>query len=54
MSELKRFLIISTFLVLLGSVGFAQQTSSVTGIVTDSTGAAIAGADVKLTNKTGA
>jgi Carboxypeptidase regulatory-like domain len=54
MPELKRFLIISTFLVLLGSVGFAQQTSSVTGIVTDSTGAAIAGADVKLTNKTGA
>jgi len=55
MMEAKRLLIASLLVALFSVVVWGQQTSSVTGVVTDTTGAVISGADVKLTDtKTGA
>jgi Carboxypeptidase regulatory-like domain len=54
MFEAKRSMIISMFILLFAVVVHAQQASSVTGVVTDSTGAVIGGVEVKLTDtKTG-
>ena len=54
MKDVKRIWMI-LFLMLAPMVGWGQQTSSVTGVVTDTTGAVIRGADVKLSDpKTGA
>jgi Carboxypeptidase regulatory-like domain/TonB dependent receptor len=53
MKEAKYPLILSLLLMLFPSVVMGQQASSVTGVVTDATGASISGAEVKLTdNKT--
>ncbi len=50
MKEAKRLLLISTLLVLFPVVVLGQQTSAVTGVVADSTGAVIRGVEVKLTD----
>jgi len=50
MTGLKRLLIMSALVLLFPVVVLGQQTSSVTGIVTDTTGAVIRGAEVKLTD----
>jgi len=50
MTEVKRLLIRSLLLALLPVVALGQQTSSVTGVVTDTTGAVIGGVEVKLTD----
>jgi len=50
MTELKRLLIMSVLVLLFPVVALGQQTSSVTGIVTDTTGAVIRGVEVKLTD----
>jgi hypothetical protein len=50
MKEAKYPLILSLLLMLFPSVVPGQQASSVTGVVTDMTGAAISGAEVKLTD----
>ncbi len=50
MLEAKRFLMMSLLLVLFPVLVWGQQTSSMTGVVTDSAGAAVSGADVKLTD----
>src|SRR5262245_1462481 len=50
MTEVKRLLIMSLLVALFPVVVLGQQTSSVTGVVTDSTGAVIGGVDVKLTD----
>src|SRR5215510_360260 len=47
---MKNALILSLLLMFFPIVGLAQQTSSITGVVTDKTGAAISGAEVKLTD----
>src|SRR5215510_2666605 len=55
MIEMKRLLIMSLLVALFPVVVWGQQTSAVTGVVTDTTGAVLSGAEVKLTNtKTGA
>jgi hypothetical protein len=50
MKEVKRLLIVAVFVMLVSSVVWGQQTSAVTGVVTDSTGAVIRGVDVKITD----
>jgi hypothetical protein len=50
MIKAKQLLILSLLLMLFPVLVLGQQTSSVTGIVTDATGAVIRGADVKLTD----
>jgi len=50
MMEAKRLLIVSWLLVLFPLVVLGQQTSSVTGVVTDPSGAVISGVEVKLTD----
>jgi Carboxypeptidase regulatory-like domain len=50
MKEAKYPLILSLLLMLFPSVVMGQQGSSVTGVVTDATGASISGAEVKLTD----
>src|SRR5262245_39082141 len=50
MTEVKRLLIVSLLVAMFPLGVLAQQTSAVTGVVTDSTGAAISGAEVKLTD----
>ncbi|MBO0797757.1 MAG: carboxypeptidase regulatory-like domain-containing protein, partial [Blastocatellia bacterium] len=48
MKDAKRTLILSLLLILFPIIARAQQTSSITGVVTDSNGAAISDAVVKL------
>src|SRR5262249_27651603 len=50
MTEVKRLLIMSLLVALFPAAVLGQQTSAVTGVVTDTTGAAISGAEVKLTD----
>jgi hypothetical protein len=50
MIEVKRLLIVSFFLALFSSVVLGQQTSALTGVVTDANGAVVRGVDVKLTD----
>ncbi|HKQ73763.1 MAG TPA: TonB-dependent receptor [Blastocatellia bacterium] len=50
MSEVKRLLIMSLLFALFPVAAMGQQTSAVTGVVTDSTGAVINGVEVKLTD----
>ncbi len=50
MTEVKRLLIMSLLVALFPIAVWGQQASSVTGIVTDTTGAVISGAEVKLTD----
>jgi Carboxypeptidase regulatory-like domain len=50
MIKAKQLLILSLLLMLFPVLVLGQQTSSVTGVVTDATGAVISGADVKLTD----
>ncbi|MCI0338120.1 MAG: TonB-dependent receptor, partial [Acidobacteria bacterium] len=50
MMEAKRSLIVFLLLLMFPVLVCGQQTSSVTGVVTDTTGAVIGGADVKLIN----
>src|SRR5215470_17075040 len=50
MIEVKRLLIMSLLVALFPVVVWGQQTSAVTGVVTDATGAVISGAEVKLTD----
>ncbi|HKX31698.1 MAG TPA: TonB-dependent receptor [Blastocatellia bacterium] len=50
MMEAKRFLMMSLLFVVFPTMVFGQQTSSITGVVTDTTGAVIRGAEVKLTD----
>ena len=45
-----RFLLLPVFLVLACVMGFAQANSAVTGIVTDQTGAVVAGAKITLSD----
>jgi len=45
-----RFLLLPVFLVLACAMGFAQANSSVTGIITDQTGAVVAGAKIVLSD----
>jgi carboxypeptidase family protein len=47
---MKNALILSLLLMFFPIVIWAQQTSSITGVVTDKTGAAISGVEVKLTD----
>ncbi len=55
MIEMKRLLIMFLLAALFPAAVWGQQTSAVTGVVTDATGAVISGADVKLIDtKTGA
>src|SRR5258706_9972877 len=49
-TEVKRSLIVWLFVVLCSVTAIGQQNSSVTGVVTDTTGAVISGVEVKLTN----
>jgi hypothetical protein len=54
MIKVKRLLMVSLFVALSSAVAFGQQTSAVTGVVTDTTGAVMPGVEVKLTDtKTG-
>src|SRR5262245_582625 len=50
MTDVKRLLIVSLLVAMFPAVVWGQQASAVTGVVTDSTGAVISGADVKLTD----
>src|SRR5262249_40794975 len=50
MIKMKRLLIMSLLVALFPAVVWGQQTSAVTGVVTDTTGAVVKGAEVKLTN----
>lgn len=50
MTEAKRLLILSLLIVMFPAIVWGQQTSAVTGVVTDATGAVISGAEVKLTD----
>src|SRR5262249_19225545 len=50
MTEVKRLLIMSLLVALFPVVVWGQPTSSVTGVVTDATGAVISGVEVKLTD----
>ena len=50
MTEVKRLLILSLLVALFPVAALGQQASAVTGVVTDSTGAVISGAEVKLTD----
>src|SRR5262245_36574073 len=50
MTDVKRLLIVSLLVAMFPVVVWGQQASAVTGVVTDSTGAVISGADVKLTD----
>jgi len=45
-----RFFLLPVFLVLACAMGFAQANSSVTGIITDQTGAVVAGAKITLSD----
>jgi hypothetical protein len=45
-----RFLLLPVFLALACAIGFAQANSTVTGIVTDQTGAVVAGAKIVLSD----
>ena len=50
MIRMKRFLIMSLLVALFPAVVWGQQASAVTGVVTDTTGAAVSGVEVKLTD----
>jgi hypothetical protein len=50
MIKIKRLLIISLLIALFPAVVWGQQASAVTGVVTDTTGAAVNGVEVKLTD----
>lgn len=50
MKEAKHILILSLLMTFFPTIVPAQQTSSLTGVLTDMTGAAIGGAEVKLTD----
>ncbi len=50
MTEAKRLLITSLLVLLFPVIALGQQTSAVTGVVTDATGAVISGVEVKLTD----
>jgi hypothetical protein len=50
MTEVKRLLVMSLLVALFPVVVFGQQTSAVTGVVTDTSGALISGVEVKLTD----
>jgi hypothetical protein len=50
MIKIKRLLIMSLLVALFPAVVWGQQVSAVTGIVTDTTGAVVSGAEVKLTD----
>src|SRR5262245_6533363 len=50
MTEAKRLLIMSLLVALFPVAALGQQTSAVTGVVTDATGAVISGVEVKLTD----
>jgi len=50
MTEVKRLLIMSLLVMLFPFAVLGQQTSAVTGVVTDTTGAVISGVEVKLTD----
>src|SRR5262245_66488280 len=52
MREAIRLLIMSLLIAMFSVVVWGQQTSAVTGVVTDATGAVISGAEVKLTDTT--
>jgi len=45
-----RFILLPLFVLLACVAGFAQANSTVTGIVTDQTGAVVAGAKITLTD----
>jgi hypothetical protein len=45
-----RFILLPLFLAVACAVGFAQANSEITGIVTDQTGAVVAGAKITLTD----
>jgi hypothetical protein len=48
--QYSRFFLLSVLFVMAGVFAFAQANSSLTGIVTDQSGAVVAGAKVVLTN----
>src|SRR5262245_48947390 len=50
MTDVKRLLIVSLLVAMFQLVVWGQQSSAVTGVMTDSTCAVIIGADVKLTD----
>jgi len=50
MTEVKRLLIMSLLVTLFPFAVLGQQTSAVTGVVTDTTGAVISGVEVKITD----
>ncbi|MCI0660646.1 MAG: carboxypeptidase-like regulatory domain-containing protein, partial [Acidobacteria bacterium] len=50
MNKAKRLLMLSLLFVVFSVVGYGQQSSSVTGVVTDTTGAVIRDVEVKLTD----
>jgi hypothetical protein len=50
MKDMKRLLIMSLLVALFPVSVWGQQTSAVTGVVTDATGAVVSGAEVKLTD----
>src|SRR5262245_2734862 len=50
MKQAKRLLIMSLLVAVFPAAVWGQQTSAVTGVVTDATGAVISGSDVKLTD----
>jgi hypothetical protein len=50
MKDVRQMLLMSLLFLVSSLTGWSQQTSSVTGVVTDSTGAVVRGAEVKLTD----